>query len=441
MSAEDLYARHVELGWQALVAWFDDQKFRAAWPPEAELFVTDQQRIVAKLCASKGAGLDRDQAVYLLSRLDAWKKVTKDGAAAYELLEGRVVLDPWAALGQLREVAATRALRHRLQAALSDVDQGKGLHDVRSGLTEALSASAVGSGAKPRTIRQVMESAFVEVTNRKQEAGFRTISKSLDYATGGLRRKKVWVIAAGTSWGKSSFLVALESQLRSDGRRMLVVSGEDEEQLFGERWIGVETGADAIRMRDRKLLPYEITAGSNAIDRAGDSTLFIDVNDMPAEAVAADVRSICIANAIDVVAIDYLQVFRMLRKGEKDSRRDELWSIARLFKQTIKASNVAGIFFSQITEDDKTGKRKTRDAEDIEHLADVNAFGISKVEESLDAAGKKVGKLEKKSLYLKKVKNGPKGFNVQLNWDKESASFLSDYPRHQSDQPLEEAYS
>jgi hypothetical protein len=439
MSAEKLFADQAEVASRVLAAWFDDARFRAAWVPEPALFVTEQQIAVAEICAAKGPETTRDQLVFLMSRSTRWKRLAANAAEIYAVIEGPVVLDPWRALERLRELSATRALRQKLQETLISVDGGTGLLEARGLVTSALNESAVGSGVKVRTIKQVMTSAFVEVAKPSKDAGFRTISKSLDFATGGLRRRKVWVVAAATSWGKSSFLVALERQLRADGRRVLIVSGEDEEQLFGERMLAAASGANAIRMRDHRLTPFELRNASGAVEDAGETSFFLDVNGMPAEKVAADVRSICIAEAIDFVAIDYLQVFRMQKRSERESRRDELWNIARLYKETIKAVDAAGMLFSQITEDEKTGKRKTRDAEDIEHLADVCAFGTSEATQELGKDGKPGVKSEKKALFLKKVKNGPKGFTVPLDWDRESASFGSAYydPRVATDLPYE----
>ncbi len=79
--------------------------------PEVDLFVTDQQRAVAEICAAKGASVDRDQVVYLLSRSERWKRIAGDAAELYAVMEGNVVLDPWRELEALREIAAQRALR------------------------------------------------------------------------------------------------------------------------------------------------------------------------------------------------------------------------------------------------------------------------------------------------------------------------------------------
>lgn len=426
MTTEKLYLAHAQAAGKVLAAWFDDAKFRAAWAPDPELFVTEHQRAVAEVCAAKGAGLDRDAVVFLLSRSERWKRLGGDAQAIYAATEGPVVLEPWKALDALREVAATRALHKRLAEAKAALEAGTPLGDARGLVSTALSESALGTGAKPRTTQEVMMSGL-QASQGQAAGGARTISRALDLATGGLQKRKFWVMGAASNWGKTSFLVALWAAIEAQNFRVLVCSGEDEEELFGQRRIAVETRADAIRMRDRKMRKDENDRATHAVALAPQTPSFLDVTGVPAEKVAADIRSIVLGEAIDFVFIDYAQVFRLAQRSKQDSRRDELWTIGRLFKEAVKSSGAGGVLFSQITEDEKSGKIKTRDAEDLEHLADVVLFGKSTFEAVNNADGNKIGREERKALFVKKVKNGPKRFDVPLQWDSESASFLNDY--------------
>src|SRR5690606_33463306 len=107
-----------------------------------------------------------------------------------------------------------------------------------------------------------------------------------------------------------------------------------------------------------------------------------------------DIRSLVLSEAIDFVFIDYVQVFRLEKARENMTKREELWEVARLFKDAVKGAGAGLILFSQITEDEKTGKRKTRDAEDIQHLTDVVLFGKSEFEEALNSGGQKTHRIE-----------------------------------------------
>jgi replicative DNA helicase len=441
MSAEQLYADQAAAASKVLAAWFDDAKFKAAWQPDPGLMVTDQQVAIAQVCASKGPVLDRDGVVFLLSRSEKWRRLASDPDDLFRVMEGPFVLNPWAELERLQEIAAARALRVRLVEATRAIEQGKGLADARTLVSASLTESALGSGAKPRTRKEVMFTALHNATAAREQArGARTVSRALDKVTGGLRKRKFWVIGAASNWGKTSLLVALDDQFVRDGYRTLIVSGEDEEELFGQRMLGVGTRVDAIHMRDGNLTPHELKNATNAVQYAPDQPCFLDVTGLPAEKVAADIRSLILSEGIDFVLIDYAQVFRLAKRPQRDTRRDELWQIGRLFKDAVKGAGAGGILFSQITEDDKNGKIKTRDAEDLEHLADVVLFGKSEYEQGLGKDGQKGTRIEKKSVFVKKVKNGPKWFPIPLNWDPESASFRSDYddPRAAAELPFEE---
>jgi replicative DNA helicase len=441
VSSEQLYSDQAAAASKVLAAWFDDARFKAAWQPDPSLMVTDQQVAVAQVCAAKGTAVDRDGVVYLLSRSEKWKRLAADPDDLFRVMEGPFVLNPWAELERLQEIAAARALRVRLVEATRAIEGGTGLAEARTLVSASLNESALGSGAKPRTRREVMHTALHNATTgREMSRGARTVSRALDKVTGGLRKRKFWVIGAASNWGKTSLLVALDNQFVCDGYRTLIVSGEDEEELFGQRMLGVGTGVDAIHMRDGNLSDAELRSATNAVKYAADQPCFLDVTGLPAEKVAADIRSLILSEGIDFVLIDYAQVFRLAQRAQRDTRRDELWHIARLFKEAVKGAGAGGILFSQITEDEKSGKVKTRDAEDLEHLADVVLFGKSEFEQGLGSDGQKGQRIEKKSVFVKKVKNGPKWFPIPLNWDPQTASFRSDYddPRAASELPFEE---
>lgn len=425
MTTEKLFLAHVERGVHVLCAWFDHNAFRESWKPEAELFATDQQRAIAEVCAAAGAGLDRDGLLLGLRRarkLDLFR----DGSEVLEMVLGPYVPDPHAALELLRESAALRALRTRLQDALRVVESGVvGLSESRNAVSAAMRSTDGASGVKARTVRELIGGAVAQATAETRQPGMRTISKRLDVATGGIRPGVVWVLAAGTSWGKTSFLCALVDRSLREGRRPLIVSAEDPEVLYGQRLLQVRTRVNALRLREGILNYDELRVISAEAQAAENVPVFLNAIGRPVETVAADIRSLCAAEGITDVYVDYVQ--RLRPGSNQQDRRNEVNYCALLCTDAIKEAGAGGILFSQLTELEN-GKRRARESEDLHNSAEVLLFGISETEADLDAHGRKTGEQRIiKKLWAEKVKDGPAKFSVELDWDRSAACFVSEY--------------
>lgn len=417
------HQRQCELGFEVLGAWFDHEGFRKAWAPDSSLFFLPVQRAVAQICASK-PNIDLDGVVLALDRN---KKLTEFGGAAEVSAQLRAPFanDPWAKLEELRELAGLRLLRERLYTALTKLDHGSGLDEIRPLVGEAYTGSNAASGSKIETVRAMIGSAVERATGPRREQGQRTISKKLDGATGGLLPGVVWVMAAGTSWGKSSFLCAVANRVLGEGKRPLIVSCEDPLELYGSRMLQIRTGASALRLRDGNLLPEEVRHVSDAYHSAEDLPVFINAIGRPAESVVADIRSAVKSEGISVVLVDYVQAMRAREKQQ--DRRLDVYYCGRLMTDAIKESGAGGILFSQLTEDASSGKMRARDCEDLHNAAEVLLFGKSDEETEMNAHGVKLGKRLKRWLWVEKVKQGPAKFRVDLDWSPTSACFLSDY--------------
>lgn len=424
MSQEKLFLDHVQAGARVLAAWFDNEPFRKAWTPAADLFANDQQRACATIMALRGASLDVDGLVLGLKRQGALKHFSSVDEV-YELIQGHPFeLDPWAALEHLRECSALRAMRKRLQDALRVVDGGGSLSEVRNAASEALRAADVASGVKALSVQQLMQQALKEATSKDRRPGQRTISVRMDRATGGIQPGSVWVVAAGFSWGKSSFSCAVVDQTQREGRRVLYVSAEDPPQLFGRRLLQYRTHVDGLRLRDGNLNREERDTLTAEIQRASRDPAYIDGRGRKVESIAADIYSLCVSERIDVVLVDYVQA--LTPKVPQQDRRNEINYCARQIFDAIKSGGAGGILFSQLTED-ANGRRKARDSEDLHNMAECLMFGIKEKEAKVGADGVKQAEIETRALWIEKTKDGPAGFRVELDWHPSAACFLSDY--------------
>jgi replicative DNA helicase len=404
--AQKQLIQHLNQGARVLSAWFDDAKFRAAWSPQVDLFVADWQRAIATICAARGASLTRDDLLMQLERQGKLKLFENGAEGVLEaLMSVGVELNPWAAVDRLRETAGARLLADRLTAIRSELERGDGMAGAREALANALRDADFASGAKAKTVRESLMLAHKHATEPDRARGCRTISKRLDEATGGVTKGSVWLFAAGTSWGKSSFIVGAAHRALRDGKRPLIVTVEDPERMFGSRLLHTRTNA----VHESEDLPWLLPA----IGRS-------------AEAIAADIRSLVIAHGIDLVMVDYMQ--RMRLQGRAQDRRHELNAICYLLTDAIKESGAGGILFSQLTENESNGKLRARDSEDLHNSAETVLFGKRRIEQEVDKeTGRKLGEKTHREIWVEKVKEGPVGFSVPLGWNDNSATFISDY--------------
>lgn len=431
--AEALHEKLIRASEQVISAWFYDQKFKAAWKPEPALFLLPSHKAIAEVMAARGPTLDDGALTLELRRLGKLVLFeTLDGGsdhnganAVAQILFGSVgVLDPWEALSELRELVALRALRVALIDTLRGIDAGDDLSKAKTAVAEALVATESANPTTVAPLRQSLASEVDRMLKGPRERGCSTGSVALDKCTGGLRPKDVWVIGAPTSWGKSSYLCSLFRMALVQGLRMLIVSGEDPIGLFSQRIITGLTGVNAWRAREGVLLQSERSEVSNVLTGLPDFPFFLDAVGRSADAVAADIRSTLACDDAPgsnwIVAIDYLQVFKSAVKHQ--DRRNEIVHCSRVFTDAIKRAGAAGVMFSQITIVD--GKPKMREAEDIENAAEVALFGQREQTAKIDKDGRKAGLREERSFLVRKIKNGPSGFNIPLSWDSHSASFF-----------------
>ncbi len=422
--AQRLLMAHRDIGSRVLSAWFDDDKFRAAWAPQPDLFVTDSQRAIAAICAARGAGLSRDDVVLQLERQGKLKLFEHGAEGVLNALMAPTELNPWGTVDSLRQVAGERLLIERLAVIRGELERGDGMAGAREGLANALRDADFASGAKARTVRESLSVAYKHALDESRKTGCRTISKELDRATGGVMHGAVHLLAAPTSWGKSSFIVGTANRALRDSKRPLIVTFEDPERMFGSRLFLTRTNVHAMRLREARLLSEEKRKLADALVDAEDIPWLLPALGRSAEAVASDIRSLVVAHGIDIVLVDYMQRIRLAARSQ--DRRHELNTICYLLTDAIKESGAGGILFSQITED-SSGKLKSRDSEDLQHSAETVLFGKKKITQEVDANGKKTGEGMERELWVEKVKEGPVGFPVALNWNPHSACFISDY--------------
>ncbi len=274
------------------------------------------------------------------------------------------------------------------------------------------------------TVREILEASVVNAMSSDPTGSCTTGNYQLDAITGGLRPGFSWLVGADTSWGKSSFVVMIADENLHRNRRVLIVSSEDTEEVYGDRLMVRRSRVNALRYRDRKLTRDEMTRVTEQAAKAEPIPVYIDARRWAIEDLAPHVRNVIREERIDVVVFDYIQEFRA--KAKHQDERVKFREIASVCRHIGKDAKVASILCSQLTIEDENKmptRRNIRECRDIANASEVILIGYEPAHDILDGDKKVVAEAGSKVVYVDKVKNGPRKGKIVMPWDDHSACF------------------
>jgi replicative DNA helicase len=289
-----------------------------------------------------------------------------------------------------------------------------------------------------RTVRELLEGARERARTKLDRTGIcPTGHYLLDDYTAGMRPGFTWVIAADTSVGKSSFLISITDESIKDGKRVLIVSSEDSESIYGDRLMARRSGVSADNIRKRQCTPEELDAMAEVERKAEDAPVFVHAigRRRKIELLEKELDVIIEREKINMLLYDYLQEFESTQRHQDE--RVKFKHIASRMRDTIKRHNITGAIASQMTIDGDTkvpSKRQIRECKDVANGAEVIAI-LFKPDDNI--LGPNPGKNERgeqlapevkfkagiRYCLLDKNKDGPAGKKIELRWNEHSACF------------------
>jgi replicative DNA helicase len=269
------------------------------------------------------------------------------------------------------------------------------------------------------------EKAFKSIEDVIEEAGginglFKTTKASVTtpfailnhLLGGGFRGGDYVVLAAKTSYGKTSLALQIANHAMKNGVAPVVVSLEMSNQQLLERMACMEGGVDSNRVRHGIQTPEEtrlLMAGLSRLMNA-EQVKFDDRHLVSMTAIKNALRKHIIKNKVGLVIIDYLQLLEQHFSKRKENRQQEVSFDSRTIKLLAKELGVPFLVLSQLSRGDSSTNpnRKPRlsdlrESGSIEQDADVVMFLWTDQPDST-ATVKPV------KLILAKQRNGPKGF-------------------------------
>ena len=277
------------------------------------------------------------------------------------------------------------------------------------------------------TVLDILSSSSVRaLATRERNLNCTTGHYKLDQITGGLRGGFTWLVGADTSWGKSSWLIAMADDNIRAGKRVMIVSSEDTEEVYGDRLMVRRAQVNAMSYRDQKLTLEEREAVARVVCSAEEVPVYVDARRWPIEDLAPHLTKLIREESIDVIAFDYIQEFRSKRRHQDE--RVKFREIASVCRHIAKDSKIAGVLFSQLTMDDKTkipNRHNIRECRDIANASEVILIGFEPDSDLTDKENRLIAKAGQKCVFVDKVTNGPRGKKMPLQWNENSACFTT----------------
>lgn len=272
------------------------------------------------------------------------------------------------------------------------------------------------------TLRTMYRTVIEDLQSGKNSAGYMCGIAEIDAALGGFRQGNVTLLAAGTSFGKSSFGLLVTRQNLANDARPLIVSVEDKLLLYSRRLAATECNLNALLLRDREVKGDSFKRLLNRANEVPDQPVFIDAVGKTVEWVAEAIRACAAELGTKLVIADYVGRFKC-GKNISD-RRNQVTYVAETLSDAIKTANCAGILLSQLkrTEGKEPTMDDVKESGDLENMAEHVIIGWRDVQ-----TGKRGGAAEtriERKMNIPKNKDGP----IEQSWiplcfDETTASF------------------
>jgi hypothetical protein len=272
-------------------------------------------------------------------------------------------------------------------------------------------------------LRSLCFEVLEEAKAGKVKQGHTTGHYAIDAVLAGLRPEHVTLLAAPTSWGKSSFGVMIADENLKVNVPVLVVTVEDSKIMYGKRIVARRAKVNALNLRDNTCDRSELQAIEAAARAAQSEPFLLSGVGKTVEYVGRAIRELVAERKIGVVVCDYIQRFRTNKHA--GDRRNQVTYVAEVLSDAIKSSGASGVLLSQLKRTD--GRVPTMDdvkeSGDLENMAEHVLLGHKEQEKKARWEGDPEPPW-KRTLWVPKNKDGPTSTGqIECPFNEVTASF------------------
>lgn len=241
-------------------------------------------------------------------------------------------------------------------------------------LHEELAKIHVVSAHEPQTMATMLMDRFRDISvklearerGEKVNTGIPTGLPHLDAVLSGLKRKRVTLIAARPSMGKSSLSRQIADHATQEGHATHVFAMEDSDEMQADRSLSAWSGLPADKIETLDLSRSDIGQLMTGIDRFGKRpNWLVDMQSgLPAEEIIRLVRAWRPKLGTELVIVDYVG---LMKRQRRETQKDMLDRSMKLFLACARDDDLAILLLSQLNRDceGRPDKRPTlRDLKD-----------------------------------------------------------------------------
>lgn len=277
----------------------------------------------------------------------------------------------------VKEKAAARGLIKIGAKLVEDAYDGQRrapelIHGLDEQITQLTLTHGVTSGAVSVAASMSEMTAGLEqkIAKRGQLSGVSSGIPKLDLYTHGWQRRKMFVIAAQTSFGKSVFGLQQALAMAAAGERTVYYSLEMSRQdLLWRAWSMLSGIPLSLIMWGNITTPDQFRALAEAQERL--AALPLEISDSPSTSIGdmrAECRQIKADRGLGCIVVDY---FQRMDIPQGDNRAQKLGEVSRRYFDLVGELDLTGFMLSQLTVD---GKDATREPQ-LEDLRDCKSLG------------------------------------------------------------------
>jgi len=405
---------------------------------DSDFYRYEHRTIYAAIGALINASKPAD-VITVFEQLQSLGKAEECGGLAY--LNALAQSVPSAAnLRRYAEIVRERAILRKLIAA-SDEIATKAFNPQGTPVSQILDEAEgtifkIGEeGSRQKQGFQSMDKLVVDLIDRVTElyengaeevTGVRSGFYDLDRMTAGLQPGDLIILAARPSMGKTAFALNIAEHVAvQEGLPVVVFSMEMGASQLALRLVGSLGRIDQQHLRTGKLADDEWGRLTEAVDRLGKASIFIDETPAlnPSELRARARRQARQCGRLGLIVIDYLQLMSGSGSSSEENRATVIGEISRGLKALAKELACPVVALSQLNRsvETRTDKRPMmsdlRESGAIEQDADVIMFIYR--DEYYNKDSKEPGVAE---IIIAKQRNGPVG-TVKLAFQRMHTKF------------------
>jgi replicative DNA helicase len=268
------------------------------------------------------------------------------------------------------------------------------------------------------SLQKAIERTIEHVEERASKGGVEYVGiptgfPKLDYATGGLRPKGLYYIAARTGLGKTALAMSMAKNISSLKKKVLFISLEMSAELLATRYLSSFTGIPAMNIERGKLDGMQLAQVRSVLEEIKDLTFGVadnSVNTDQLTKLATDTKE---QFGLDLLIVDYIT---LIADPNKMGQTDRVTELSRGLQRLANELDIPVLALSQLNREveKREGNIPTlsdlRDSGAIEQDADAVIFCYRPHYYAMMNEGEPAQKYEDDAkILLAKNRHGPVG--------------------------------